>query len=584
MLRSNLKLPFSLLRTPSLSSPLYNCYNPCRAYSMYRRPVLAVIPARARNKKTKAVEVMSTSEIIRKAKNATEWYKYVLHDAEAVDPKDYRETRVRYAPSPTGEMHIGGLRTALFNYLFAKNNNGTFILRIEDTDKTREVPGSDRRIVEILKWAGLKWDEGVGVREMTETDDGSQGDFGPYYQSKRLDIYKKWVHTLLENKQAYHCFCTTDRLKELKKSQSRSKGENTKYDRLCLGLTEEEVQEKIDAGVPYTIRMLVPEGLTTFKDMIHGKVTFNNTQMDDQILLKSDGFPTYHLANIVDDFTMGISHVIRGEEWLPSTPKHILLYNMLGIDPPTYAHIPLLVNQSGAKLSKRHGDISVESYRNRGYLPEAMLNGLALLGWNPPSHEDPNIISSNLKVFMESEILTIEDLEAYFNILKIGKSPCKFDEEKFKFFNSHHIRRKYVYYNSDERKESTVRFRKLLLEQLPERLHTAIRKYDYKVLAKIMDLMVPRIQFYSDLANHTYYFEDPDFTSEIASKFEDRVIKDKDTQPVGVEEILNHLYTEFEKLPEEFKKDDVSKVNTLSLIIFRYDLCICMTKLRKVIS
>lgn len=203
MLRSHLKLPFTLLKSPALRQSPIHCYNPCRGYSIFRRPVLSYTPTRAR-KKSKAVEVMSTSEIIRKAKNATEWYKYVLHDEEAIDPKDYKETRVRYAPSPTGEMHIGGLRTALFNYLFAKSNNGTFILRIEDTDKAREVPGSDRRIVEILKWAGLKWDEGVGVREMTDTDDGSIGDFGPYYQSKRLDIYKKWVHTLLENKQAYH--------------------------------------------------------------------------------------------------------------------------------------------------------------------------------------------------------------------------------------------------------------------------------------------------------------------------------------------------------------------------------------------
>ena len=223
---------------------------------------------------------------------------------------------------------------------------------------------------------------------------------------------------------------------------------------MCLGLTEEEVQEKIDAGVPYTIRMLVPEGITAFNDLIHGRVQVNNSTLDDQILLKSDGYPTYHLANIVDDYLMGISHVIRGEEWLASTPKHILLYNMLEIQPPTFSHIPLLVSKAGAKLSKRHGDISVENYKEKGYLPEALMNGLAILGWSPPSHDDPDIIGSNLKIFEESEILEMEDLEAFFNILKIGKSPCKFDEEKFKFFNSHHIRKKFVYYNPTERKES----------------------------------------------------------------------------------------------------------------------------------
>ena len=305
-------------------------------------------------------------------------------------------------------------------------------MRIEDTDKNREVKGSDQKIVDILKWAGIKIDEGVGAHP-ADLAQGGSGPFGPYYQSRRLKIYQKWVHSLLESKNAYHCFCSPARLRDLRKSQARSKGGNTKYDRLCLGLTEEEVQQKIDAGENYTVRMLVPEGTTVFNDIIHGKVSVNNSQLDDQIILKSDKYPTYHLANIVDDYLMGISHVIRGVEWLPSTPKHILLYNMLDIQPPAFAHIPLLVNTRGAKLSKRHGDISVQSYIDKGYLPEGLINGLALLGWTPPSHDDPNILNSNLKIFEESEILTMEDLEAYFSILKVGRSPCKFDEEKFKF-------------------------------------------------------------------------------------------------------------------------------------------------------
>lgn len=442
---------------------------------------------------------MPTSEIIKKSKSATEWFKMVGKDKEAVPPHEYKQTRVRYAPSPTGDLHIGGLRTALFNYLFAKKNNGTFILRIEDTDKTREVEGADQRIVDILSWAGLEWQEGVGSIYHKQSNNDEMGPYHPYYQSQRLETYKKWADALVENGHAYHCFCSSERLHELKKSQSKAKGNKTMYDRLCLGLTDEEVEAKKAAGEPYTIRMLIPEGTTVFKDLIHGKVTFNNNLIDDQILLKSDGYPTYHLANIVDDFTMGISHVIRGEEWLPSTPKHLILYNMMNIDPPIYAHIPLLVNNKGQKLSKRHGDITVQSFRDKGYLPETMINGLAILGWNPPSYEDPDILGGNLKQFMESEVLNMKDLEAYFDILKIGKSPCKFEEEKFKYLNSQHIRKKYVYYNSDERKESTTRFRKLLLEQLPEYLHSEIRKFLYPKLAKIMDLMIPRIQFYGDL-------------------------------------------------------------------------------------
>ncbi|CAI2361875.1 unnamed protein product [Moneuplotes crassus] len=528
--------------------------------SVFRRQLRVDRTFRARNLglgTKKSIDVMTTKELISQAKSATALYQYAL-DMEGEE--EYKPTRVRYAPSPTGEMHIGGLRTALFNYLFAKNNNGTFILRIEDTDKNREVEGADQRIVDVLKWAGLTWDEGVGATK-NDLKEGGTGPFGPYYQSQRLQTYKKWVNTLVENKQAYYCFCTAERLKGLRKLQQRSKGGHTKYDRHCLGLTEEEVQQKIDAGEPYTIRMLVPEGTTSFNDMIHGQVTMNNRQLDDQILLKSDGFPTYHLANIVDDYLMGISHVIRGEEWLPSTPKHILLYNMLDIEPPVYAHIPLLVNNNGAKLSKRHGDISVDSFKEKGYLPQALINGLALLGWNPPSHDDPNILYSNLKVFEESEILTMEDLEAYFSLLKIGKSPCKFDIDKFKFFNSHHIRKSYIYYNSDERKESSVRFRNLLLKILPEELHSAIRQYTYKPMAKIMDMMIPRIQFYSDLKKHTYYFQKPDFDSEIAQKFYKKVM----SQPEKSKVILEDLHSGLSELDSDFKREDVAKVCSVYL-------------------
>ena len=271
------------------------------------------------------------------------------------------------------------------------------------------------------------------------------------------------------------------------------------YDRLCLGLSENEIKERINAGMPYTIRMLVPEGITTFKDMIHGKVVFNNNLIDDQVLMKSDGFPTYHFANIVDDYKMGISHVIRGVEWLPSTPKHVLLYKMFDLEPPTFAHIPLLIHKSGAKLSKRHGDMSVQSYKERGFLPESIINGLALLGWSPQGNEDSTGESQSLESSLESKTLSIKELESLFNLIKIGKSPCKFEETNFKHLNSQHIRKKFTHSTDKEKQIRVMDFRKILVDHLPEKLRSEIQKCSDDKICHIMDIMVPRIQFYSDL-------------------------------------------------------------------------------------
>lgn len=352
------------------------------------------------------------------------------------------------------------------------------------------------------------------------------------------------------------------------------------YDRHCLGLSESEVQEKIESGIPYTIRMLVPDPGSALAQKVG-----NLKQMDDQVLLKSDGYPTYHMANIVDDYTMKISHVIRGQEWLPSTPKHLLLYHMLDIDPPEFIHIPLLINDKGAKLSKRHGDFSVESFIKRGYLPEALINGVSLLGWNPPSYEDPIYLGGNIKQFLESEIMFMDDLEEYFDLNKIGKAPCKFEESKFVFLNSHHIRKKFEYYNADERKESTVRFRKILTEVLDgrppaeldidnlstpgiEKEHTKEKakthseavqnmlKMDYKRIAKIMDLMIPRINFYKDMANHKYFFTDPDFSTDLASGFKKSVITDIEKSITTLTDLYNRLTLIQE---DDWKKDDVNK-------------------------
>ncbi|CUT08327.1 glutamyl-tRNA synthetase, partial [Candidatus Kryptonium thompsonii] len=277
--------------------------------------------------------------------------------------------RTRFAPSPTGFLHVGGLRTALYNYLFAKKHNGQFILRIEDTDQTRIVPGAIENLIETLHWAGIEFDEGPN----------KGGPYGPYIQSQRLELYRKHAQELIEKGYAYYCFCSPERLEKMREEQIKLK-QQPRYDGTCRRLSQEEVKKKLDEGIPKTIRMKIPEwGELTFHDLIRGDVTINFKTLDDQIILKSDGFPTYHLAVVVDDHYMKISHVIRGEEWLPSTPKHILLYEYLNWKKPQFAHLPLLLNPDRTKLSKRQGDVAVEDYRAKGYLPEAIVNFIALL-------------------------------------------------------------------------------------------------------------------------------------------------------------------------------------------------------------
>ena len=257
---------------------------------------------------------------------------------------------------------------------------------------------------------------------------------------------------------------------------------------------------------------------------------------------------------------MGISHVIRGAEWLQSTSKHMILYKMFDIDPPSFAHIPQLIHNSGAKLSK-YGDLSVEKFKNEGYMPQAIVNGLALFGWTPPSHEDPQAIGGSVREFMETEVLELEDLEAYFNILKIGKSNWKFDEEKLKYYNSQHLRRSFIYYNMNERRESTTRFRQLLFDHLPEEVHSEIRKYNYLKIAKIMDIVIPRINFYSDIINYIYFFKDPEFTSKEAQASWKKVIKDSNQAKT----ILSDLYDALSKLDDKFLKEEVHKVLSVYL-------------------
>ncbi|MBI4135119.1 glutamate--tRNA ligase [Candidatus Uhrbacteria bacterium] len=342
-----------------------------------------------------------------------------------------QKVRVRFAPSPTGFLHIGGLRTALYNYLFARKHGGALILRIEDTDRMRTVAGGIADIVRTLSWIGLTPDEGVGAQrnfqfpisnfQNVEVDIGETGKYGPYVQSQRLPIYQKHTEMLVKKGKAYYCTCTPERLEELRQGQI-SRKEMPRYDGHCrkLGVRGQGL------GASFVVRLRVPErGSTKFTDIIRGKVEFENKLIDDQVLLKSDGFPTYHLANVVDDHLMKITHVIRGEEWLPSTPKHVLLYKAFKWKPPRFAHLPLLLNSDHSKLSKRQGDVAVEDYIKKGYLRDALLNFVALLGWNPRA---------------DKELYTLDELIAEFDLEKVNKSGAVVNFEKLDWTNGHYIR------------------------------------------------------------------------------------------------------------------------------------------------
>lgn len=329
---------------------------------------------------------------------------------------DAKKVRTRFAPSPTGYMHIGNLRTALYTYLIAKKNNGSFILRIEDTDQERYVEGAVDVIYSTLKKAGLKWDEGPDVG----------GEYGPYVQSERMGMFKDYALKLVESGHAYYCFCDKDRLDEVRKIQEASHIAPM-YDRHCRNLSKEKIEEKLAAGVPYVIRQKMPlEGTTTFHDEIYGDITVENSTLDDQILIKTDGMPTYNFANVVDDHTMGITHVVRGNEYLSSTPKYNLLYDAFGWDVPVYIHCSPVMKDQTTKLSKRNGDASFEDIIAKGFLPEAVVNFIALLGWAPKGEE---------------EIFTLDELAEHFDISGISKSPAIFDPVKLRAVNAAHIKR-----------------------------------------------------------------------------------------------------------------------------------------------
>lgn len=330
------------------------------------------------------------------------------------------KVRTRYAPSPTGFMHVGNLRTALYEYLIAKSNNGDFVLRIEDTDRERLVPGAVDVIYETLKEVGLKYDEGPNIG----------GKYGPYVQSERKNLYKQMAEQLVKEGKAYYCFCTKERLDNLH-NQQNSKGETFGgYDRHCRNLTPEEIEKLLIEKTPHVIRQKVPtEGFTTFEDAVYGTITVKNSEIEDQILIKTDGYPTYNFANVVDDNAMRITHVVRGSEYLSSTPKYDLLYEAFGWQKPTYIHLPLIVgkNPDGtvSKLSKRHGATGFGDLVQLGYLPQAIINYIALLGWSPNDNK---------------EIFSLEELVEAFSIDRICKSPAIFDYDKLNWFNSEYIK------------------------------------------------------------------------------------------------------------------------------------------------
>ena len=390
--------------------------------------------------------------------------------------------RVRFAPSPTGYLHIGGLRTALYNYLFARSRGGTFVLRIEDTDRTRFVSDAEQDIISSIRWAGLDYDEGPDV-------DGPQG---PYRQSERRLQYEQAAERLVELGHAYYAFDTAEELERMRQRLQADGNPSPSYDvgsrstmRNSLTLGASEVESLLSKGEPYVVRLKVPEGETlSFVDAIRGEVSFESTEIDDQVLVKSDGMPTYHLANVVDDHAMEITHVIRGEEWLPSTPKHILLYRYLGWTPPQMAHLPLILSPTGGKLSKRKADaqgipVLVRDYISSGYEPEALVNYLAFLGWNPGT---------------EQEIFTIDELAAAFSLERVGQSGVQFDADKLRWMNEQHLR------GLDD-KELLARVRPSLSDE------GLAANEDY--LSQVLELMRDRISLSTDLSDSRYFFEDP---------------------------------------------------------------------------
>ncbi|KAL7275026.1 Glutamate--tRNA ligase mitochondrial [Rhizina undulata] len=440
--------------------------------------------------------------------------------------------RTRFAPSPTGFLHLGSLRTALFNYLYAKATGGQFLLRIEDTDKKRTVEGAEEGILETLKWAGIEWDEGPLVG----------GEYGPYRQSERTELHRDHAHKLLKEGHAYRCFCTPERLQVLALTRKRS-GMATEYDRHCASISHSESEERASKGEKHVIRLKVPDVYPAFDDLVYGTINVGeNTRAhsqgsyEDPILLKSDGMPTYHLANVVDDHHMKITHVIRATEWLPSTPKHVHLYNCFKWTPPKFVHVGLLQDANKAKLSKRNGDVFVSEYREKGYLPEALNNFVALLGW---SHEG------------RSDVLTMKDLIKNFEISRLTAGNTVVNFEKLSFLQKQHVEVKF-----DNGGEGA------------KEVFNAVTKEVYKVFGDILETGEPITEDYIgrvlhyNVRNYTipsdfvsassYFFKEPDFSvmSKPVIKSKNQLSKFLSQNAVKIYDIMKPLVEPLNKLSE----------------------------------
>lgn len=403
------------------------------------------------------------------------------------------KVRVRFAPSPTGMLHIGGLRTALYNYLFARHHGGDFLLRIEDTDQTRYVETAEDDIIQSLRWAGMDFDEGPG----------KGGPFAPYRQSERTAIYKQYADQLIENGQAYYAFDTSEEIEDMRERLIKSGNPSPKYDAITrmsmknsLTLPKEEVKARLDNGEPFVVRLKVPRRETIrFEDQIRGWVSFESQGLDDQVLLKSDGLPTYHLANVVDDHTMAITHVIRGEEWLSSAPKHILLYEYLGWEAPKMAHLPLILSPAGGKLSKRNAEelgipVNVRQYIQQQYEPQALINFLAFLGWSPGD---------------DREILSMDDMIAAFSLDRVSKGGAVFDFKKLTWYNEQYFRAK----------PNVV-----LVPEVKKNLETAgYPAVSDDFVAKMIGLLKDRASRVADISDQAgYFFRDPESYDEAFCK------------------------------------------------------------------
>lgn len=415
--------------------------------------------------------------------------------------------RTRFAPSPTGYMHIGNLRTALYEYLIAKSNNGKFILRIEDTDQERFVEGATEIIYKTLEMAGIIHDEGPDIG----------GEYGPYIQSQRKNDYIDYAKELIERDEAYYCFCDKERLDSIKSSEGI-----TKYDRYCLSLSKEEVKSKLNNNVPFVVRQKIKEGQTTFKDEVYGIITVDNKEIEDQILIKSDGLPTYNFANVIDDHLMNITHVIRGSEYLSSTPKYNLLYEAFGWEIPNYIHLPPVMKNQSEKLSKRNGDASFQDLVNKGYLPEAIVNYIALLGWSPSDNQ---------------EIFTLDELINVFDIKGLSKSPAIFDIVKLTWLNGEYIKK--------------MDFNKFFDISLPILKSSITKDYDLK---KIAEYIKTRIGTINEIPKIIDFIQElPEYNTELY------VHKKMKTDEIISLEVLKNILPLLENL-EDWNNDSIYNV------------------------